>query len=270
MVAFIGTELGIEFAELLDRRLGALLRRSFMGGDIVHVNPCSRQNRVACTNRRERVESHAGAIQCIKFTVFDFRNTAEALLHHRHVRFHNRFTKAAELLLVLPAYAFLVLLILNTVILQKSGHPEECPKKGIALHPQLQVRPLSRRPGDLKTGQNEDPDIVFLNKFAVMGGDAFPGGLRRIGGFPDKASATIDPGEGVGVGKGLRIATEHHVDMVELAVYTDAFGGNGKIVVCGRTFFLRPVFGVGHDEELFHQPTLLIIIGIGLGDVVAE
>ena len=103
-----------------------------------------------------------------------------------------------------------------------------------------------------------------------MGGDALPGSLRGVGGFPDKASAAIDPGERVGVGKGLRIAAEHHVNMVELAVHTDAFGRNGKIVVCGRTFFLRPVFGVGHDEELFHQPTLLIIIGIGLGDVVAE
>ena len=119
MVASVGTKLGIEFAELLDRRLGGLLGRSFLGENIVHINPCSRQKRVASTNRRKWVEAHTGAIQCIEFTVFDFSHPVEALLHHRHVRFNNRFTKATELLLILFANTFFVLLLFDTVILQK-------------------------------------------------------------------------------------------------------------------------------------------------------
>ena len=92
----------------------------------------------------------------------------------------------------------------------------------------------------------------------------------RIAGFPDQAAAFLDALERVGMREGLRVATQHHVHVVEFAIDLDGVGRDRQIVIGGRAFLFRPVFGIGHNEELFLQPPVLVQFLVALLDEVAE
>ena len=55
------------------------------------------------------------------------------------------------------------------------------------------------------------------------------------------------------MGERLRIAAEHHVHVVQLAIHPDAFRRDDEIIIRGRALLFRAVFRIGHDAQLFDQ-----------------
>lgn len=68
----------------------------------------------------------------------------------------------------------------------------------------------------------------------------------------------------------FRIAAQHDVHVVQLAVHFDQRGCDGEIIVGGRALFLRPVFRIRHDEELVLEQAVRVVGGFLFGDELAE
>ena len=112
---------------------------------------------------------------------------------------------------------------------------------------------------DVEAGQDEDADVVFLHELPVLRRNALPGGFGRVAGFPDEAAALLDAFERVGVRERLRIAAQHHVHVIQLAVHLDPLGRDGEIIIGRRALLFRAVFRVGHDEQLFLERAVRVV-----------
>ena len=101
-------------------------------------------------------------------------------------------------------------------------------------------------------------------------GDALPGGFGRVARFPNQTAALVEALQRVGVREGFRIAAQHHIDVIQLAVDADAFRRHHQIIIGRRAFFLGAIFRIGHDEELLHQPALVVVLGVLPRDQIAK
>ena len=72
------------------------------------------------------------------------------------------------------------------------------------------------------------------------------------------------------MGEGLRIAAEHHVHVVQLAVHLNKLRRHGEEVIGRRAFLLRAVLGVGHDKELVFQLPQIVVARITFGNDLAK
>ena len=120
----------------------------------------------------------------------DITNLGKAGLHHRHVRFDNCITEAAEFVLVLVENDFQELIIGDIVVLQEGGDPESGAEEGIPLHTVLEIFPVGRLLGDIKAVEDIDLYVLVYDLLSQVLGDALPYpcivGLRRL---PDEGAA---------------------------------------------------------------------------------
>ncbi len=72
------------------------------------------------------------------------------------------------------------------------------------------------------------------------------------------------------MGECFGIATEHHIDVIELAIDANGFGGDDEVIVCGRAFLFGAILGIGHDEEFFLEGTIGVVFRVLLGNEAAE
>ena len=214
--------------------------------------------------------AHARPVGIVRAAHGDLHGAREALVHHRHVRFHHRVTEAGELLHVLRPHDLLELLRREVIAIEKRGNTEEGAQKRVALHAQLQLGLTGGLPGNVEAGKDVHLDVVLEDELAVRGGNALPGGIGTFARFPHQHATALQPLQRVGVRERLRVAAEHHVHVIQLAIHLDLRRRHREVVVGGRALLLRPVLGVGHHEELVLENALLVVGGILCGQVLPE
>jgi len=269
VVAVPAAILRVEFRERLKRRARALLRRHRNRRAIARRAARRRNDLVIAERLLQRVP-HRGAIGIGGPAVADFDHARETLAHHGHVRRDHGVAEAAEFFHVLLADALVEFLLADPVGLQERAHAEERAEEGIPLHAELQLGLVGRRARDFETRQNKDAHVVLGDPLPVARRDPLPCDLGRFARLPHEAAALLEAFERIGVRERLRVAAEHDVDMVQLAVHLDRRGRDGEIVIRGRAFFFRAVFRVGHHVEFLDEEAIGVVNRIALGNIAAE
>ena len=191
MVAEVIAELGIKFLHGLEGRPRLVLRHgarrttaraaTSRSGNLYLASSLGRQQRIA----------HARSIRIFNVANLDFLHTLKATHHDFHVGLHHCVAKAAKLFLVLVAHDLGILFLADVVILQEGRHFEKRAEEGVTLHPQLKVRALCGFARNIKAWQDENADVVVLDKLPVLGRDALPSDLGGFTGFPNEAAALV-------------------------------------------------------------------------------
>ena len=197
---------------------------AFAAGGVGHLE-------VGGVVRREQRVAHARGVGVIDFAVLDFRHALEATEHHLHIRLHDLRAKAAELLLVRLVHDVVIFFLGNIVVLQKTRHLEKAAEERVTLHAQMKVRAVGGALGDVKPRQNKHANVVLLHELPMLGRDALPRLLGRFVAFPDKTRTLVQSLERVAVRERLRVAAQHDVDVVQLAVHLNEVGRDGEKII---------------------------------------
>ena len=187
VIAQPGTELIIEGLGLEQRRTLCLLR----GRLATFLSAATRA--AGLRGREQGFSSHAREVICSNLTIGHRLDPVPAIDHDLHVRLDDIVTEAPEFLDILSANNLLKEVAVNIVILEKGRDPEEASEKRVTLHPQLELRTVSRLLGNIKTRQDKDLQLPVDNLLAILRRYSQPGLLRRLVRFPDKGSAIGKP-----------------------------------------------------------------------------
>ena len=181
----------------------------------------------------------------------DLLDALEALHHHFHVRLHHGFAQLAELLHILLADNFAVLLLRDAKLLKQGADPEKRAEKCVALHPELQIAAVSGVARDVEAGQREDADLLLDDLLARPQGQVLPGVLAVHVRLPDQAAALLHAVERIGVRECLGIAAENDGDVAQIAIDANTLFGRDHEVAGRRALLLGAVLGIGADVDHF-------------------
>ena len=117
--------------------------------------------------------------------------------HDFHVGVDDRFAQLAELLDVLLADDFAVLLLGDAELLQQGADREEGAEEGVALHAELKVGAVGRLAGNFETGQREDANVFLDDLLAGPEGQVLPRALAFRIRLPDEAPPCWMPSSGL-------------------------------------------------------------------------
>ena len=135
---------------------------------------------------------------------------------------------------------------------------EERAKEGVALHAKLQIGAVGGLASDLETGQREHANFLVDDLLARPDGKLLPGYFAFLLRFPDEATAFTETVEWIRMRKRFWIATQHHIDMSQVAIHTDSFWRRHHEIGGWGTLLLRTIFGIGADMNDFLGITQLV------------
>ena len=200
----------------------------------------------------------------------DILDEVISLRHDGHVRLDYRIAKPAELLVVLPAHDLTEASVRHVVVLEKTGNLEERSEEGVPLHSQLKVLAVRRLTCNPEAGQRVHPDLLVDDLLPEFGRNPLPHRLGILLGLPDKRASLVEAVERVGVSERLWVATQNHVDMVQIAVDPHPLWGDDQEVGGRSPLLLRPVPRVGTDVQYLFGPAEVVEFFMRLKQVISD
>ncbi len=220
--------------------------------------------------REEHLAAHRRAIRRVDRTIRHRHDAITALDHDLHVGRHDRVAELAEFLHILLADDLSEVALGDVEVLQQGRDLEERTEEGVALHAQLEFRPGGRLLRDVEAGQREDADLFLDDRAPVFRRDSLPRLLGRLVRFPDEHAAVDHAVERIDVGERLRVATEHDIDVAQVAVHPRALRTGDEKESGGRAFLFRTVLRVGRDVDHLADVAARVAHVALLGDLFAD
>ena len=162
------------------------------------------------------------------------------------------------------------LLVGDTEFSQQRRHLEERTEKSVALHAELQVGAIGGLAGDLESRQGEDADLLRDDLLARPQRQLLPRHLAFLVRLPHQASALGESVERIGVRERLRIATQHHGHVAQVAIDANALRRSHHEVGGGGSLLLGTVLGIGADVNDFLGIAQLVDDLVALVEQVIE
>ena len=180
--------------------------------------------------------------------VLDLPGFIEAAAYHAQVVLHHAFALGAELGVELAFDGSEELLLVQPCHFHQGRAGEEGALEGVALHAQLQLRVARLFAGDLEAVDVEHANLVIDDELLSLPREAGPQLLFVVvGRLDNKNAALFQAVNRVGVTKHIRIRAHDHINVVILAVDTDALRRGGKVIGGRLALLLRAVLGIGLD-----------------------
>ena len=221
-------------------------------------------------NRYHYRAHEAGCIRCVHAAAFHLADVVEARPHDSHVRFDYRLTKPTKLLVILVQDRVLKIFFCDLVIFQERRDAEERAQEGVTLHTGLQVRSRGGLLGDLESVKDINLYVHIMHLLTIFPRYSLPGLVWLFIGFPYECTTFFQTVKRIGMQKNLRIATQHHIHMVQVAIYSDPFRCRHQEVVGGCSLLFRSVFGIRTNVNNFPEIPILVYDIIALGHGVRE